>query len=75
MACGWGYADSVSLKEKFFESDPHAGNSLNSRKNRHFGLHINFISSDTNDRNDIHYADSGQTAEMAVHEHRLCSQT
>ena len=37
MACGWGYADSVSLKEKFFESDPHAGNSLNSRKNRHFG--------------------------------------
>ena len=59
MACGWGYADSVSLKEKFFESDPHAGNSLNSRKNRHFGLHINFISSDTNDRNDIHYAEFG----------------
>lgn len=59
MACGWGYADSVSLKEKFFESDPHAGNSLNSRKNRHFGLHINFISSDANDRNDIHYAEFG----------------
>ena len=59
MACGWGYADSVSLKEKFFGSDPHAGNSLNSRKNRHFGLHINFISSDTNDRNDIHYAEFG----------------
>ena len=59
MACGWGYADSVSLKEKFFESDSHAGNSLNSRKNRHFGLHINFISSDANDRNDIHYAEFG----------------
>ena len=59
MACGWGYADSVSLKDKFFESDPHAGNSLNSRKNRHFGLHINFISSDANDRNDIHYAEFG----------------
>lgn len=59
MACGWGYADSVSLKEKFFESDEHAGNSLDSRKNRHFGLHINFISSDSNDRNDIHYAEFG----------------
>ena len=59
MACGWGYADSVSLKEKLWDSDEYAGNSLNSRKNRHFGLHINFISSDSKDRNDIHYAEFG----------------
>lgn len=50
MANGWGSAHSVPAGEIGGISD------IN-RKNRHFGIHINFVSADS--KNDIHYAEFG----------------